>query len=239
MYIAICDDERSCSDTTYNFLVEYLGDKDIDFCIEIFTNAEEVINTGKAYDFVFMDIQMRGMNGLTAAKKLLERKPDTLVFFITHYQIYLDKAMDISPFRYLSKPLKKARFFESLYVGLNKWKQRQKNITVTEDRLRTKFLINVYDVLYIENLGRKVRIVTKNKDFSIIEPYKDIRAELIESDDFCDSHQSFTVNLNYVTFYDKSDVHIEYGRDKHIIHMSRRKYAEFHKHFFRLARDIV
>ena len=239
MRIAICDDEQICINTTYNFLLEYLRGRDIEFFVQIFTRTEEIVESNSCYDLVFMDIQAGKLSGITAAKKLLERNPATLIFFITHYQLYLDKAMDISPFRYLTKPLKKARFFESLYVAIKKWKQMQMNVILTECKTKIKFSVNIYDILFIENSNRKTRVVTKTKDLYVLEVYREIKSVLLQNDDFCDSHQSFTVNLNHVTFYDKENVHIEYGTDKHIIHMSRRKYGNFNKKIFKFADDII
>ena len=238
LYIAICDDEKMYSDKTFEYINEHFGNKNIMFSIDIFTNATQIIESRRVYDFVFLDIQMGETSGIYAAKKLNERKNAPLIFFVTHFNYYLDKAMDQNPFRYLTKPLDKARLFDSLDVALKKWRQSKKKLIITESRLKEHFSIDISNILFIENKNRKTRIVTKSKDFFAVEGYKDLRLKLLLNEDFCETHQSFIVNLNYVTFYNKESIHLEYGFTRHEAFISRRKFNDFYTQFFKFAGDI-
>ncbi len=75
-------------------------------------------------DFAFIDIEMPGVNGLSVTKHLQTLNPNIIVFFIvTSFQGYLDDAMDLKVFRFLSKPIDENRFFKSMDVALNLYKQ--------------------------------------------------------------------------------------------------------------------
>lgn len=71
-----------------------------------FTDAEEAIEWTKEnpVDLAFLDIQLRGMEGIDLAKKLREWYPQLPVFFCTGFQNYALEAMQIHANGYLVKP---------------------------------------------------------------------------------------------------------------------------------------
>lgn len=99
--LLIVDDER--------YIVESLAElfaaqKDLD--LEILTayyadEALDIFNMQKI-DFVFLDIQMPGMNGIEAAKKINENWPDCRIIFLTGYSRF--------DYLYESKKLKNTSF---------------------------------------------------------------------------------------------------------------------------------
>jgi len=238
MRIAICDDEKIHLEKTRELIVEFFSDKGIELYIDSFESSEKFIKSRVDYDFAFLDIEMGEISGLKAAKKLREKKCFTLIFFITHFPFYLDHAMNMSPFRYLSKPLDKTRFFSGLSVALRKWSHSQKKIHLTDHKSKTGFLVNMHDILLIENSNRKTRVVTKRNEFFVTEKYKSLHEELILNEDFCETHQSFTINLNYISSHDNGAVWLEYGNARHMVYISRRKLADFKLKFFKFAGDI-
>ena len=238
MRIAVCDDEKIYLERTCELIASFLNGKGIEYSIDAYESSKKFIESKNDYDFAFLDIEMGEINGLKIAKNLRERKYDTFIFFITHFQFYLDNAMNMSPFRYLPKPLDEARFSASLSAALRRWKQSQKKMYVTDCKLKAGFWVVMHDILFIENSNRKVRIVTKRNEFYVSEKYKDLREELIADEDFCESHQSFIINFNYVSYHDKETVWLESGSNKYDVHISRRRLPEFKLKFLKFAGDI-
>ena len=239
MRVAICDDERRCLELTHALIFRYLNSRNIEACIDTFTNASEILKTKSDFDFVFMDIEMEAVNGLTAAKKLRERNPRIMIFFITHYDFYLDDAMNIAPFRYLPKPIDSFRLYKGLDIAVKKWYQSQRYIKVTESATKTKLTINMYDILFIENSKRKTKITTKNGEFCTDESYRNVKSELLSNEDFSETHQSFVVNFNYVKFHSREKIILEYAGKIHTAYVSRRKFSDFSKKFLKFAEDIA
>ena len=54
---------------------------------------------------VFLDIEMRGMDGITLAKQLLQAEPKTNIIFTTGYGEYAGRAFDIHASGYIMKPV--------------------------------------------------------------------------------------------------------------------------------------
>ncbi len=56
-------------------------------------------------DIAFLDIEMRGVDGVTAAKQLKEINPDINIIFATGFGSYRDAAFDLHASGYLIKPI--------------------------------------------------------------------------------------------------------------------------------------
>lgn len=76
---------------------------------ETFASAEELleeIENGAGFEILFLDIEMRKMDGIELGKKLRERSYQTLIIYVSGYDQYMRQLFEAEPFRFLSKPLK-------------------------------------------------------------------------------------------------------------------------------------
>lgn len=90
---------------------------------------------------------MPGVNGLSVTKHLQTLNPNIIVFIVTSFQGYLDDAMDLKVFRFLSKPIDENRFFRSMEIALNLYKQSTEKIILDYfDEYHNIFTI---DILYL------------------------------------------------------------------------------------------
>jgi len=62
----------------------------------------------------FLDIEMPEMDGILLAEKLLEKKPDIYVVFVTAYNKYAVQAFEINALDYVLKPIDYERFKKTL-----------------------------------------------------------------------------------------------------------------------------
>jgi len=103
--IAICDDDKNTIQQVLALLNEVKTKHYIDFKIDANTDGEFSVDKNAIYDIAILDIEMQGINGLEVAENLKRNNPDVIVIILTSYSDYLDSAMKISVFRYLSKPI--------------------------------------------------------------------------------------------------------------------------------------
>jgi two-component SAPR family response regulator len=87
-------------------------------------------------DVVLLDIEMPRMNGLELAKRMLERKPELYVYFLTAYNNYALNAYDVGAIGYLMKPVMKEDL-ERVVKRLNQLigKKQEQNRPETEKGL--------------------------------------------------------------------------------------------------------
>lgn len=68
------------------------------------------------------------MSGLELAVELKKQNPDVLIIVLTSFQRYLDDAMRIHVFRYLSKPVDVNRFNKNLFDAVQEYRTLSKTI---------------------------------------------------------------------------------------------------------------
>lgn len=236
--IAICDDEKDILIQESRLIQQLLDEKNVSCKIDTYTSTEELLLSKVLYDMLFLDVEMENLNGIDAAKKLLEYKNDTFIFFITNYSIYSDRASDIRAHRYLSKPLDIDRLRNGLDSALKKISDVAKIITVTDMETKKNYNIPIASIIFIENTGRHTKIYLTTRPAFVVEEIFSIIKERIESgvEYFAMPHQGYYVNMRFVDDYDKKEVKMSYGKRSYTAIMTRGRYRTFNDKMFEMAK---
>lgn len=223
MRITVCDDDVLFTEQLTACLQEFFKRNNLKCpIIDVFHSGEELLQDSHKKDIVFLDVEMPGINGISAGNKLKQKNKNVLLFIITSYSEYLDEAMRVHVFRYLSKPLEKQRFFRNMKDALHTYSISNVNIPVeTKDGIYT---LNISDIVSVEAFERKVIIHTTRSDYESIHTMADWLQRLPENC-FFQTHRSFIVNLTHVTNFDHSLINLNNGHFK--AYLTRRKYTEF------------
>lgn len=229
--ILICDDDPKIIKEVKKLLQLIQNNTKMEFYIESKTDANSASKTNIKYDIAVLDIEMPGLNGLTLANNLKKINPDIIIIILTSFSDYLDSAMGISVFRYLSKPIDKNRFVNNFLEAIQHYKKLGKQIIV--NRYDEVLTIRTKDILYIENSKHGSIIITKYDSFKSNLKPSEWADKINQPNCFVYSHKSFLVNLQNVINFDKSTVTFNTGKDiVKIACISQRKYTEFKKSFY-------
>lgn len=226
MRILICDDDKFYADELDLYIKEFMQHRHICFEIDECCSPEEVIKSNASYDLAFLDIQMGKTDGITLAKELKLRNEKTVIFFVTSYGEYLDDACDLRAFRFFEKPVQKARLEKSLEKALEFLDETYVDFFVSVNNKQIKIPVN--DVIFIERSNRKIKLVTVNNTYYTRETLDEWRAKLPNTF-FQTVHNSYIVNLHFVTEYNYSYLTVE-GKTE--IPIASRKQTEFRKVWF-------
>jgi len=183
-------------------------------------------------DLVLTDIQMPKLNGLEGIKQCLKVKPDLKFIFTTSYDNYAVEAFDISALDYIVKPIDKVRLFQALEkarIALMTERTLSKDLW---KRLTIKYQGSFYyipfkDIIFIEKIGKKSFIYTKNDEYFTYKNISDLYKEL-DSNQFFMTHRSYIVNLEQISYITpKNETYFIYffHTDRHA-HLSRLKLEE-------------
>lgn len=226
----ICDDNPKIITQIKKYLFDISKHTRYKFDCICFMNGDDILTKQIKIDFAFIDIEMPGVNGLTVTKHLQKINPNIIIFIVTSFQGYLDDAMDLNVFRFLSKPIDKSRFFKSMDVALNLYHQSTEIIILDYfDECHNIFTI---DILYLTIENRKTKIITKNNEYISNKKFDYWKNHLKSYDYFAQSHYSFIVNLKNVTDFDKNEVTLSFDSKKVNVPISRSFYASFKKSFY-------
>lgn len=230
--ILVCDDNESITDEVYKLLKDIEQKSKNEFDIDIKNRGDFIFSSSKLYDIAIVDIEMPGVNGLKLSEKLKDLNSDVIVIILTSFQNYLDNAMRIHVFRYLSKPIDKNRFYENFNDALTEYKFLSKSINVIfEDEVHH---IKTKDILYFENLKYGSQIHTKRGTFRTNKKVDEWLSVLNQYESFEYSYKGILVNLQNVIDFNKTYVNIRKNKSEIItVYVSQRKYSSFKKSFFR------
>lgn len=112
MTVILVDDEKLALEGLLDAVKSVLLDADI-HCFSIAREAIEYANSTQV-DIAFLDIHMRGIDGIEVAKQLLEHYPKTNVIFCTGFTDYALDAFDVYCSGYLMKPISSKKVLEAV-----------------------------------------------------------------------------------------------------------------------------
>ncbi|MGA8853387.1 MAG: LytTR family DNA-binding domain-containing protein [Christiangramia sp.] len=248
MKALVIDDEELARKRVLNLLEDVKKIEVIGECSNGRT-AIEKINSDKP-DLIFLDINMKDMNGFEVLKKV-EISPKPIVIFVTAYDHYALKAFDVEAFDFLLKPFKDQRFFKTINKVL-KTTKTEANLNF-EKRMIEFFheysqggiqlnsvskipikqgnktaLVDPNDILYIQASGYYAEIYVENKKYVLRESLNNL-AEILDSNIFVRIHRSTIANLNFVD----EIIHSDYSEidakmtDGNLLHISKSHKKEF------------
>lgn len=230
MNIAICDDEKIIREQIKNLIEKQKPD----CCLFTFASGEELIACDQNFDIIFLDIQMKGINGIEAAKKLRRQKEEGILIFITGIKEYVFEAFDVAAFHYLLKPVEEKKFTQ---VFCRAVKEIEKRREYGKEQLFIKIgsrsiTLEQSSVLYIESRGKKAEIHTTREIIEIYASMKGLEGQLGSS--FYRCHRGYLVNMAYITEYGTDSISLNNGET---IYLSKDKYNEFVKVYMKYLRN--
>lgn len=230
MKIIICDDDVNIIKQISSFLNDLTKLRKLKFEISSYTCGDDVKQNNEKFDIAFIDIEMPGISGLTLTKHLQSVNPNIIIFIVTSFHSYLDDAMDLKVFRFLSKPIDKNRFMKNINIAIDVYQKSSQNIAVeTYDEFYNIF---TRDILYITIENRKACIVTKDGKLKTQNNFDFWKKQLKEYEYFVQPHYSYIVNLKNVTNFSKTEITLSANGEKYEhIPISRRYYSSFKDSF--------
>ena len=122
------------------------------------------------FDVVFMDIDMPGINGLTLAKRILDRSPQTNIIYITAYEKYALESYNTYASAFLVKPVSNQRLREAMK------NLRHPVSKISEEDTRAQYsgnaMIGVRIRKYREELNMTRNEFAKNMNVSVQTVYR-------------------------------------------------------------------
>lgn len=229
--VLVCDDDINVTNQVEVLLDKVKASNNVEFETKVYNNSIQVAEES-VYDIAIVDIEMPDVNGLELSQKLKEQNPFVIVIVLTSHADYLDSAMDISVFRYLSKPIDADRFIKNFVEAVIHHNNISKQIVI-EKGDKVSF-INTRDILYIENLKHGSVIVTKQGSYRTNKKPQEWMSVIAQPHCFVYSHKSYIVNLQNVIEFDKKTITFQIDNQTKTEHcISQRKHTEFRKAFFK------
>ena len=211
MKIAICDDEKNCRDRIIGFIKPY-REKDLEITVSEFCCGEDLVasyENGERFDILFLDIQMKDIDGVETAHKIRETDKNTIIFFITSYVNFVSDTFRVGTFQFLVKPVQEADFnldferaIESYKINHYKhlFKQKEGNC-----------IIEINEIFFIEVYKKHLFVNAENHTYECTGTLAEEEKKL-KSYNFVLCHKSYLVNLRYIKLIGTDSIQLTNGK---------------------------
>lgn len=193
--IAICDDEKIYRDQLCNVIGEYCKRHGKKAKILQYASGEECILDLDKIEILFLDIDMKGIDGIEVKEKLEKTHENILIVFVTGYADRIGEAFGMQVVFFIQKPITLQAVTNAMDKILN-WYTRRNFIEI-EGADRKKELFSTEKIYYIEasNQYSKVKLL---KEEHFVRKSLNAWEKELEGQSFCRIHQSVLVNFLHV-----------------------------------------
>ena len=224
MIIAICDDDAVERNIIEQYIVAHNDDNSsLKFDIHLFESGEDLIaayKNGLVFDFLFLDIQMDGIDGIKTAQEVKRINKCVIIFFITGFARYVTAAFALEAFQFILKPVNKDAFDHEFQRALKKYHMEHKKYII--ESYSSTIALEIKDIIYMESTDHYVNIHTENSKH-IKRGKLDVEEKALTSYGFVRTHQRYLVNMAYIIEITQTEVVLQNGSHAQI---STRKRSE-------------
>ena len=174
--------------------------------ISVITNSSVAFTeiVGQQPRFLFLDIEMPGMNGIQLAEKLKQLAPQTKVIYVTAFEQYALEALRQNAFDYLLKPVDRAelaRVVEKLLTN-----SEPKPVNGHRKHLLVRSNEGIYqvaedDIIYLEADCSYTTLVLNSQPNILCSSNMGKILPLLTENRFIRISRKHVVNRSYISFY--------------------------------------
>ncbi len=223
IHIAICDDEKHMSDYIRTMTSDFFRKKNREIYFRTFSSGEELLNCDGQIDILFLDIQMKGMDGLETARKLRAGKFRGFLIFITVLKEMVFQSFEVQAYDYLVKPVDEKQFektMERLFTSMQ---------NIGEDSLLVqqgyeRRIIPKDEIVFCEVIDRKIYLNLASGE--VVDYYE--RIENLETKldrHFFRCHRSYLINLKHLKGYKNGTAYMDNGKEVPVSRLRSREFS--------------
>ena len=211
IHIAICDDEKHMSDQIRAMASDFFRKKNREIHFRTFLSGEELLNDEGQIDILFLDIQMKGMDGLETARKLRAGQFRGFLIFITVLKEMVFQSFEVQAYDYLVKPVEEKQFektMERLFASMQ---------NAGEDSLLVQKgyegrIIREDEIVFCEVIDRKIYLnLASGEVVNYYERIENLETKL--GSHFFRCHRSYLINLKHLKGYKNGTACMDNGKE--------------------------
>ncbi len=195
--IAIVEDEEYYVNQLTGYLEEYRKSESCEFDVTVYRDGDTITSEYKAqFDIILMDIQMKFVDGMTAAEEIRKMDSEVVIIFITNMTQYAIRGYEVDALDYILKPVSYFAFSEKLKRAILKLKKRKRSyimLNVKGGIMR----VDAADIYYLESSGHTLIYHTSGGDYFTSGTMKAAEEEL-SGLGFSRGNKCYLINLEHV-----------------------------------------
>lgn len=222
IHIAICDDDKYMSDYIRTIASDFFRKRNRESSFRTFSSGEELLGYNGKIDILFLDIQMKNIDGIETARKLRADKFQGFLIFITVLKEMVFQSFEVQAYDYLVKPVDEKQFVKTMERCLASMCSAGQGRLLVQKGYESR-IIRQDEIVFCESIDRKIYLNLDSDE--MIDYYE--RIENLETkldDHFFRCHRSYIINLKHLTGYKNGIAYMDNGKE---IPVSRLRSREF------------
>ena len=199
MNVLIAEDEPHYAAQLQDYLQRFASENGMEIKTALFTNGAELTEQYRPqWDLLMLDVNMPGMDGISAAKCIREQDPSVAIMFITNLAQYAIRGYEVQALDYILKPVSYYALSMKLRRVLGQLlRESGRTLLLAQDGnlmrvpLTRLCYVEVYDHSLRFHTTDGVMQTTGSRSLSQVE-------EELQGEGFVRCHSSYLVNLRYV-----------------------------------------
>lgn len=220
--IAVVEDDKTYVSQIKDYLKRYEEDRKRTLSVTVFSDGEDIVTDYTAdYDIILLDVEMKFMDGMTAAGKIREKDSEVIIIFITNMPQYAIQGYKVDALDYVLKPVSYFAFSQRIDRALTKLKRKEKH-SITIPQKGGMMKLNLSRLCYVEVRDHELIYHCIDGEYTSKGSIRDAE-EALEGENFFRCNRCYLVNLEYVANFQGSDVTVE----RNVIQVSRARKKAF------------
>jgi DNA-binding LytR/AlgR family response regulator len=222
--ICIVEDELEQAELLKGYINKYGNAKKQPFSITHLTDGIDLVDDYKSqFDIILLDIQMKHLDGMSAAEKIRKVDPDVIIIFITSTVQYAVQGYAVDALGYVLKPVPFTQFEQLFDKAITRVQAKQQRVYIKVSVDDKQIKLDCSAIYYIESQRNNVVIHAEEDDYVTAGPLKRFE-EMLMTHGFSKCHNAYLINLSAVEAVQKEEVVLTSGT---CLPISRAKKKEF------------
>ena len=202
---------------------DFFRKKNREIRLRTFLSGEKLLNDEGQIDILFLDIQMKGMDGLETARKLRAGQFRGFLIFITVLKEMVFQSFEVQAYDYLVKPVEEKQFektMERLFASMQ---------NAGEDSLLVQKgyegrIIREDEIVFCEVIDRKIYLnLASGEVVNYYERIENLETKL--GSHFFRCHRSYLINLKHLKGYKNGTACMDNGKEVPVSRLRSREFS--------------
>ena len=221
--IAIVEDDPSTRQILQGFVEQYAAEQGLEYTVTPYEDGAQIAaGYHPGYDIIFMDVEMPGMGGFSAAAQIRAVDSEAVLVFVTNMAQYAIRGYEVDALDYVLKPVDYYQFSTKLSRAIQRVQRQRGGQILLQCAGGGVQLVETSRIYYLETHSRMLHYHTADGEFTVRSSLQNAESQLAPYH-FARCNQCYLVNLKHVKAVENDFVLVGEAR----LEMSRRQRAAF------------
>ena len=195
--IAIVEDDLGYTRQLREYLERYRQEQGEAIEVTEYTDGDEIVEGYRSqFDIILMDVEMRFMDGMTAAREIRAMDNQVVILFITNMAQYAIQGYEVDALDYVLKPVSYFAFSQRLERAITRLKGRTRKYIAVPVKGGVRKL-DVSDIFYVESQDHDLTFHTRSGSLRSGMTMRQAEEQLAGAH-FFRGNNSYLINLEHV-----------------------------------------